>query len=454
MVVYGLLPLSQREGLLPVRFNSSVIVGRVFTIGLLIAVYALVVSSNPAGRALGHGSETAMGLGLLLLVAFLAGQLAKEVGLPKITGYLFCGLIVGPEVLGVISKEQVLDLDLINRLAIGVIAFIAGGELRPAMLRERGRTITVMLFVEIAAVFIAVAGALLLLRPFVPFLADRDPVSVVVLVVLFASIATIHSPAVTIALLNELEPKGPVTATTLGIVVAADVVVVLLATGALAVARTFVGTDAGFDVAFLGALGWELIGAIVLGALLGAFVDLYLRGVKSYYPLFVIGLTFLGSAVSQTLHIEYMLFMLSTGFFVENVSPVDGEPLLHAFEKVSVPAYALFFSLAGATIHLAELMALWPIALTVVGVRAAGLWGGCLVGARLAKAEPEVARYTWLGLISQAGVAIGLAAIVAEAYGAPGEQLRNLLLALIAVNETIGPILFRRALSRSGEAGI
>lgn len=145
--------------------------------------------------------------------------------------------------------------------------------------------------------------------------------------------------------------------------------------------------------------------------------------------------------------------MLSTGFFVENVSPVDGEPLLQAFEKVSVPAYALFFSLAGATIHLAELVALWPIALTVVGVRAAGLWGGCLAGARLANAEPEVARYTWLGLISQAGVALGLATVVAQALPEVGEGMLTLFLAMIAIHEVIGPIAFRWALVRSGEAG-
>jgi hypothetical protein len=56
-----------------------------------------------------------------------------------------------------------------------------------------------------------------------------------------------------------------------------------------------------------------------------------------------------------------------------------------------------------------------------------------------------------MGLISQAGVAIGLATIVGEAYPARGAELRGLLLALIALNETVGPILFRRALAYSGE---
>ncbi len=57
-----------------------------------------------------------------------------------------------------------------------------------------------------------------------------------------------------------------------------------------------------------------------------------------------------------------------------------------------------------------------------------------------------------MGLISQAGVAIGLATIVAEAYPEQGAVLGTLLLALIAVNETVGPVLFRRAIMASGEA--
>ena len=55
------------------------------------------------------------------------------------------------------------------------------------------------------------------------------------------------------------------------------------------------------------------------------------------------------------------------------------------------------------------------------------------------------------GLVSQAGVAIGLATIVAEAYPERGPQIRTLFLAVMAINQTLGPILFRHALDRSGE---
>jgi hypothetical protein len=48
-------------------------------------------------------------------------------------------------------------------------------------------------------------------------------------------------------------------------------------------------------------------------------------------------------------------------------------------------------------------------------------------------------------------VAFGLVAIAADAYPQAGSGMRTLLLAMIAINQTIGPILFKRALSASGE---
>lgn len=151
------------------------------------------------------------------------------------------------------------------------------------------------------------------------------------------------------------------------------------------------------------------------------------------------------------LHVEYMLFMLAAGFFVENISPVDGEPLIEAIQDASVPAYVMFFSVAGGSIHLRELAMLWPVALGAVALRAGGLWLGSRIGAEWAQAEPQVKRYTWMGLVSQPGVALGLATVASRALGEYGGQIQTMFLAMIALHEIIGPVLFRTALSRAGE---
>ncbi|HEX7051598.1 MAG TPA: cation:proton antiporter [Longimicrobiales bacterium] len=404
------------------------------------------------GGGVAWSDETTMALGFLFLTAFVAGRLATSLRLPMITGYLLAGIVVGPEALGLITRGTIENLALLNRLAIGLIAFIAGGELRPTMLRERGRAIGVMLVVEVALVLVLVAGVLLAFRPFVPFLADVPMAAAVVLALVFASVATVHSPSVTIALLGELRPRGPVTTTTLGIVVAADVLVVIMVTLSLSIAKALVG-GGGLEAAFFLSIARELVGALVAGALAGALTDLYLRFIGAHLPIFIIFLALLGYEVAQAIHVEFMLFMLAAGFFVENVSPVDGGPLVRAVENVSLPAYALFFALAGASIHLTELMRLWPLALGVVMVRACGIWLGCRAGARLVRAEDAVRRYTWMGLISQAGVALGLVTVAARVLPEAGGAMRTLFLAMIAVHEVVGPVLFRTALARSGELG-
>jgi hypothetical protein len=78
-------------------------------------------------------------------------------------------------------------------------------------------------------------------------------------------------------------------------------------------------------------------------------------------------------------------------------------------------------------------------------------WVGSLLGARWAGAGRAEQRYVWLGLISQAGVAIGLATIAAQAFPERGDDLRTIFLVVMAIKQTVGPILFRQALVRSGE---
>ena len=48
-------------------------------------------------------------------------------------------------------------------------------------------------------------------------------------------------------------------------------------------------------------------------------------------------------------------------------------------------------------------------------------------------------------------MAIGLAAVVAEVYPTRGAALSTLYLTVMAVNQLLGPILFKRGLASAGE---
>ena len=199
-------------------------------------------------------------------------------------------------------------------------------------------------------------------------------------------------------------------------------------------------------------MAWEIGGALLVGAALGGAIAMYLRFVGRELFLFAMLLAFFGAEIARLAHVETLLTLLSAGFVAENVSPRElGESLRSAMERSAAPVFVVFFALAGASLHISELPVLWPLALPIVAVRLGGIWLGTQLGGRWGGASAAERRYVWMGLVSQAGVAIGLATVLAQVYPERGAEIRTLFLTVIAVNETIGPIFFRRALSASGE---
>jgi len=428
-------------------------VRRIFVLMLLLGAMQLI---QPLGTP-GYGSQALLAFGFLVLGAYAAGELATSIRIPKLVGYIIAGVAFGPSALGTVSTDAVSDLAPVSSLAIALIAFLAGAELRWSEVREHGGTILRILVSELGVTLVALTALLMALRSYVPFLRGGTPVEALVLSLLFASIAVVHSPAVTMALLTETRARGPVSRTTLGVVLFSDVVVVLMLTGTLALVRVLVplrGADAA-PVAY-GSVAWEVGGAVLVGAALGGLVALYLRFLRRELFLFAVIVAFFGAEIAKLMHVEPLLTLIVAGFVAKNISaPEHGAALVAAMERAAAPVFVVFFALAGAHVSVADLVQLWPLVLPLALVRAFGIWAGSGLGARWAgltgDADAGVRRYLWAGLISQAGVAIGLASVVAEAYPNRGGQIRSLFLALVAVNEASGAILFRRALERSGE---
>jgi Kef-type K+ transport system membrane component KefB len=423
-------------------------VRRLLILTLLWLAMQLVV---PLGDP-GHGAEWLLTFGFLILAADSVGALAATVRLPRIAGYLVTGLVFGPSVLGTVSSDAVGQLAPVSSLAIALIAFLAGAELRWKELRERGVVILKILASEMTVTLVAITTLLYAVRSHVPFLRGVDTLMALALCLLFASVTVVHSPAVTMALLSETGARGPVARTTLGVVLIADVAVILLFSGVLTLVRTVVPSPAGGGGVSHAPIVWEIFGALVVGALLGAVVAAYLRFVQRELFLFAIVVAFFGAEIARVTHVETLLTLLTAGFVAENASrPPAGEALRSAMERSAAPVFVVFFALAGASMHVSEFPVLWPLAIPIVVVRMAALWAGTQLGGRWGNASPGERRWLWMGLVSQAGVAIGLATVLAQVYPERGADMRTLFLTTIAINESLGPVLFRQALGRSGE---
>lgn len=428
----------------------SRVLRRVFALVVLFVIVMVLREVEPLQI---QGASTALTLGILLLSAYIGGQVAKLVGLSRVTGYIAIGLILGPSGFEFLTDGEVHSLEPFSSVAIALIAITAGGELSLDRLRGAGRYLASITLVQTAIVMLFVFGSVFVLADFLPFTAGRELPVVLTVAMIFASVAVASSPSVAIAVITDSEAAGPVSTSILGVTVLKDVLVIILFAGALTVAYSVLEPEQAGESSIALNLAREIGGSIIVGALFGAAIGAYLRWVNQHLVVFTIALAWILVEVAATLHLELLLMALTAGFALEALNPKEGDAFVHALEAASLPLYALFFSLAGAAVHLKELALVWQWALLLVAVRAVALWIGTVVGARLGSAPPEVGRHAWPAFISQAGVALGMATLVAREFPEWGAELQSFFVGLVAIHEIIGPIAAKWTLDRAGETG-
>lgn len=414
-------------------------------LGVLVALRWSSLGASSPGR-----ENTTIALGFMLVAAFVGGKVAARVRLPRITGYLLVGLLVGPHLSGLLTREMLLGAKAVEGVAVALIALTAGGEIRIGWVRQHARSLAQITFTELFVVAAGVLGAVMLARSWLPFMVSQ-PGRAFIIAMVFGAIAVANSPTVTIAVIAESRSEGPLARTVLGVTILKDVAVIVLFAVALAVARNALGEGGGEPLGLT--LARELGGSVAVGVGFGVVIAGFLRRVGRDIPVFLLAMCFTIWQVAATFHLETLLIALTAGFWVENFSEAEGQDLIQAIERLSLPVYALFFAAAGAKVDLGMLATLWPFAILLSAIRAACVWAGATLGARLAGAEPVVVRYAWLGFISQAGVTLALSTIVARSFPTWGLEIQAMIIAMIAIHELVGPIGFQYALKRAGEVG-
>lgn len=423
---------------------------RVLPLTLVVGVLMVLRLSEVGVAAVGPQSTT-IGVGFMLLAAFAGGKLAAQIGLPRITGYLLVGLLVGPFVSGLLTRDMLMAAKAVEGVAVALIALTAGGEIRIDWVKRQAKGLTLITLAELSVVAGGVFLVVMVARPILPFMPSTDLLAAGVVAMVFGSIAVANSPTVTIAVIAENQAEGPLTRTVLGVTILKDVCVIILFAIALTVAKNALGEGASEALGVT--LARELGGSIAVGIVFGIGISLFLRFVNRDTPVFILAVCFAIWQTANAFHLETLLVSLSAGVWVENFSRAKGEDLIKGIERLSLPVYALFFAAAGAKVNLDALATLWPFALLLSGTRALCVWAGTGLGTYLAGSEPMVKRYAWFGFVSQAGVTLALSTIVARTFPDWGLDIQAVIIAMIAIHELVGPIGFQYALKRAGEVG-
>ncbi|WP_434391443.1 cation:proton antiporter [Melittangium boletus] len=422
---------------------------RAVLLRLLLLLVLLAVIARAQVWRVDTGTSVALAAGALLLCGLFAGKVAKGVGLPRLTGYLLVGVAVGPYALGFIPGAGVKGLELVKGLAVSLIALVAGTELQWGLIRRVGVKVATLCCLVCGVTFVVICAALFSLKPWLPFLAPMTTGQALAVSALVSMVVVSFSPTVTIAIVQETSARGSFTEFLMALVIIGDLVVMVGFAVAAGITRASFG--GGLDVGGLvGGVGWELFGSVGVGCVLAVCMLLYMRRVKRELPLFLVGLCFASAEAGARLHLSPLLVSLAAGALIVNLDEREGERIHHAIQRAGLPIFALFFAAAGAGLKLDALVTVGPAAMLLVALRAVAIYGSCR---RFAPTDdPRLRQYLWMGLISQAGVTFGLAALVSRTFPDFGAQVEVLIVAMITAHELIGPVLTRRAIQRSGES--
>lgn len=421
--------------------------GQLLTLTLVVGLFAMLSQLTPA--ASGSGLVVAA-TGFLLLGGYLLSELFDVLKLPHLTGYIAAGVLAGPHVLHFIDHATVKHLELVNTLALALIALAGGLELRAADVRSLARSLGIHTLMQTLLVLGTQAALFAVLAQHVEFTRGLALPALIGVGLLWGVLAVSRSPSATLAILSQTQAKGPLSRFSLAFVMSSDVVVLVLMAATLTLVRPMIEPGGSVSMKSLLSVGHELLGSVSLGTSLGLLLIAYLRLVGTQVLVLVVAIGFALSEGVRYLRFEPLLTFLTAGFVVQNLSG-QGDKLLHIIEQTGSVVFIVFFATAGAHLDIPLLERMWPVALTLCAGRFLATYGAHRAASQIAGDEPFLKRWGWASLISQAGLTLGLSAVLARAFPAVGEGLRSLVVATVAINEVVGPIFFKLGLERGGE---
>ena len=180
-------------------------------------------------------------------------------------------------------------------------------------------------------------------------------------------------------------------------------------------------------------------------------IFLFFRFVGRNISLFIILMAYCAHTVANIVGLEYMLMCMVAGCIVQNATR-RGRMLIDSLDGSHLPVYAVFFAVAGADLDFGFLFTIAAAAGGYILLRLLLVWVATNLGARLSAAPAPVTRAAWTGFVANAGLSLSLVVLLQHDLPQGGEMIAVLVLAAIAANQLLGPILFRIALVRSGEA--
>ena len=411
-------------------------------------------------------AELFMLLGMISIIGLYAGGIARKIKLPSLIGYMLLGVIIGPSFvsycglgetfsLWTFSHDSLSSLAFIGDIALGFVAFSIGSELNMSSLKRQGIGIVSIIFAESLGAFFLVLGLLY-------WLTSDLPMSLI-----FASMAPASAPAGTVAIIQEFKAKGSLTQALYAVVGFDDGLAILIFGFSFALAKSLLVQEMNptLEVSMWSELIHPLkeIGlSFLVGAVVGVFYSWIVSRAKTSrdIQILTIGAILFSTGISVHWHLSLILTNMVVGFVLINTRREELSHKVNEQAQTVMPIFFIFFfCMAGAHLDLEALPKLGVIGVAYIIARIVGLMGGARLGAKFGSVEDKIKNYVGFGILSQAGVAIGLSLIVKaefEKLGSPhAAEIGSVVITTITASSIffgiIGPILAKYALEKAGE---
>ena len=392
-------------------------------------------------------------LAIILVASLVGGRLAVFCRIPRVTGYLVAGILIGPSFANLLGLPQLIapaaieELQLVSDIALALILMNIGAQLRTENLRRWKQRIFIFSFSEALLTGLLVAAAVAATNHFMlqQTIGSFSLGTTSLLLGAFSgSIAIATAPAATLMVMREYSAEGPITSTVLTLVGLNNLLSVLF----FSIAAQLLFSPQGG----LSGILYQLLVPLLLGAAGGLLMSFWAQRLElpSEHKILLLGGVTAAAVGSRMLGLQPLLTCLALGVVLADSSP-RWHRLVKSLNEVDYPLYVIFFVLAGANLHLETLSHIGLLGVSYVLARTLGKVIGANLGARLGHFGQRAQSWVGVTLLAQAGMAIGLASTLRSLWPEGGQLIQTIILGSVVIFELFGPLAVRYGLVRSGE---
>ena len=141
---------------------------------MLLVTFVVMALLHRLARATPVEAQATLALGTLVLLAYIAGTIARRFRIPRIVGYLAAGFLAGPSWWALVSDTALAALSPISTGAVFLIACAAGNRVTfDLWRRERRPAVLRILTGAMVVPFLGVTLILLTVSPWFPLTAHQ-----------------------------------------------------------------------------------------------------------------------------------------------------------------------------------------------------------------------------------------------------------------------------------------